>query len=259
MKFVMLGAGKIAQLFLNIHQRQFGRNLELVGIVATHEILAPFILADGTISTSNFLPLSMTDRQESALQELLLDTRPDFILSVQYPWILSSKILDLVGGRILNLHNARLPQFRGHNTISHEILNQEQVHTVTLHWMAKEVDRGSIVMTRDIAIKSEDTAYSLWLRSVDAAVALLSEFVSNWQSIVYEQEGNSVAIGGTYYPKAAIQALKCIPESASLEDIDRIARAFWFPPHEPAYFLKGNRRLYVLPDAYEYLNKVAHL
>lgn len=83
--------------------------------------------------------------------------------------------------------------------------------------------------------------------------------MSHCQPIVYEQEGNNVAIGGTYYPKAAIQALKFIPESASFEDNDPIARAFRFPPHEPAYFLKGNRRLYVLPDANEYLNKVAHL
>jgi hypothetical protein len=50
MKFVMLGAGKIAQLFLNRHQRQFGRNLELVGIVATHEILAPFLFLQMELS-----------------------------------------------------------------------------------------------------------------------------------------------------------------------------------------------------------------
>ena len=140
-----------------------------------------------------------------------------------------------------------------------KILNKEQVHTITLHWMSEEVDRGCIVLTSDIPIKSEDTAYSLWLRSVDVAVALLAEFMSHCPAIVYEQEGKSVAFGGAYYSKTAIQALKCTPESASLEYIDRIARAFWFPPNEPAYFLNGDRRLYVLPGAYEYSNKVAHL
>jgi methionyl-tRNA formyltransferase len=259
MKFVLLGAGKIAQLFLDRHQRQFGRALELVGIVAPQDVVAPFISADGALSFSTFLPLNMADRQEYALQEFLLDLRPDFILSVQYPWILSSAILEIVGGRALNLHNARLPQYRGHNTISHELLNQERVHTITLHWMAEEVDRGPIVMTRDIAIESEDTAYSLWLRSVDAAAALLVEFMTHCQAIVYKQEGKSVEVGGAYYPKKAIQALKCIPENTSIVDIDRIARAFWFPPHEPAYFLNGDRRLYVMPVAYEYSNKVAHL
>ena len=259
MRFVLLGAGKIAQLFLDRHQREFRYSIDLVGIVTPPDVVAPFISADGAISFATFLPLNMADRQESELKEFLLYLRPDFILSVQYPWILSSEILGLVGGRALNLHNARLPQYRGHNTISHEILNKEQAHTITLHWMAEEVDRGRIVLTSDIAIKSEDTAYSLWLRSVDVAVALLAEFMSRCQAIVYRQEGKSVAFGGAYYSKTAIQALKRIPDGASLEDIDRIARAFWFPPHEPAYFLNGDRRLYVLPSAYEYSNKVAHL
>ena len=78
----------------------------------------------------------------------------------------------------------------------------------------------------------------LWLRSVDAAVKFLSEFVSHCQPIVYEQEGNNVAIGGTYYPKAAIQALKFIPESASFEDNDPIARAFRFYHMNLHTFLK---------------------
>jgi methionyl-tRNA formyltransferase len=259
MKFVFLGAGIIAKLFLEKQQREFGGALELVGIIAPENILGFYRGQDGFLSRVAFLPLNFVNRQEAALQELLKAVKPDFVLSVQYPWILSPKVLDLVRGRVLNLHNAKLPQYRGHNTISHEILNREQVHTSTLHWIAEEVDRGRIVLTRDIAIAPDDTAFSLWRRSVESAIALLAQFLKHCETIVNEQGGQPVDPGGFYYSKTDIQELKNIPNNASLEDIDRIARAFWFPPHEPAYFLKGNRRLYVLPGAYEYSIKIADL
>ena len=46
MRFVLLGAGQIAQLFLDRHKREFGRALELVGIVAPSNVVAPFIRTD---------------------------------------------------------------------------------------------------------------------------------------------------------------------------------------------------------------------
>ena len=113
MRFVLLGAGQIAQLFLDRHKHEFGRALELEGIVAPSNVVAPFIRTDRALLFFTLLPLKVTDRQESVLKEFLLDLRPDFILSVQHPWILSSEILGLVGGRALNLHNARTPQYRG--------------------------------------------------------------------------------------------------------------------------------------------------
>lgn len=256
MRFVFLGSGRIAELFLERYRHEFASVLELVGMVTPESLVASYRGRDSELSTSAFLALNPTERQEPELLRLLKALRPDFVLSVQYSWILSQKILQAVNGRVLNLHNAKLPEYRGHNTISHEILNRERVHTSTLHWMAEEVDRGQIVLTRDIAIASDDTAFSLWRRSVDAAVALLGEFLDRCEVIVREHQGEPVASGGHYYSKAGIQVLKRIPDDASLDDIDRIARAFWFPTYEPAYFVKANRRLYVLPDSYDYAIKL---
>ena len=52
--------------------------------------------------------------------------------------------------KIINLHNAKLPDYRGHNSISHEILNGETKHTTTIHKIAKEVDRGEILLEKEI-------------------------------------------------------------------------------------------------------------
>jgi methionyl-tRNA formyltransferase len=204
------------------------------------------------ISQVEYMPLSLIKNQEENLLNLINSVDFHFVLSVQYPWILSKKILNATKNRVLNLHNAKLPEYRGHNTISHEIINKEKVHTSTLHWMDEEVDRGRIVLTRDIDIFSHDTAFSLWKRSVESSVKVLVEFFSHCETIVDDYTGEPVESGGYYFSKNSIQNLKKIPDNASIEAIDRISRAFWFPPHEPAYFLKDNRRLYILPESYDY-------
>ena len=59
--------------------------------------------------------------------------------------------------------------------------------------------------------------------------------------------------GGTFFSKD-ISGLKKIPDGATPDLIDRWSRAFWFPPHEPAYIGFSSKKLYVLPDNWIYKN-----
>lgn len=255
MKFVFLGSGKIAESFLNLYCQNYSEKLALVGLVSPVDLLHQTFGRLPQPILPNFVELDMVKRKENELLELLRSTRPDFVLSVQYPWILSPEILCSCNWRFLNLHNARLPDYRGHNAISHEILNDETTHTVTLHWMASEVDRGKIAMVKNLDIMSDDTALSLWERSVDLAIKLLQEFLDDHIKIVSCPEGPEVSGGGCYYSKRSITVLKKIGFGASLKEIDRVSRAFYFPPHEPAYFQWENRRIYLLPNTFEYISK----
>ncbi len=252
MRFVMLASGPIARRCLNGYQTYTGGGLELAGIVAPPDILEDAERGPKGSSALIKLELSPANRQESEVMDLLESARPDFVISVQYPWILSPSVLECARGLVLNLHNAKLPDYRGHNTISHEILNREILHTSTLHWMVPEVDRGLLAMERNIEIQPEDTAYSLWKRSADSCVQLFADFLGVHERVVKNKEGSLLPPGGSYYSKAGLPRLKLIPENATREDVDRIARAFCFPPHEPAYFLCENRKLYVLPHTFHY-------
>ena len=51
----------------------------------------------------------------------------DLILSIQYNWVVATETIDLVKGRAFNLHNARLPDYKGYNSISHAIANGDNV------------------------------------------------------------------------------------------------------------------------------------
>lgn len=255
MKFILIAAGKIAERFST--DLRFKNILEtnLVGIITSKPI---YTQLHNNLKNIKYLPssyISVKRRNEVELSEMIKMVNPDYIISIQYPWILPKEILESVSNRVLNLHNARLPEYRGYNTISHEILNCETLHTTTLHWVSEEVDMGKIVTTRDIFIDKFDTAFSLWSRSSNSALDLLYEWFQELNSNLIFPMGNDVPLGGCYYSKE-IDNFKIIPNKATTQEIDKFARAFYFPPHEPAYFKLNNKKLYVLPDSWNFdLNK----
>ena len=89
-----------------------------------------------------------------------------------------------MSGKILNLHNAKLPDYRGHNSISFEILNREVEHTTTLHWVDIEVDRGKLVKSKSIKIEENDTAYSLWCRSLVSGIEILIDWFEDLKNLI---------------------------------------------------------------------------
>lgn len=252
MRYILLGSGLIATRCLYRHMERFQDKISLSGVLAPQEIIEQYRHDWGSENTPEMVELIPDDRNEDRLIKLVETAHPDFILSIQYPWILSRELLAAVDDRGLNLHNAKLPDYRGHNTISHEILNGEKEHVISLHWMDEEVDRGVLAKSVTIKIEPEDTAYSLWERTVDASVDLYSSFMEGCGESVAERAGTPIPDGGNYYSKNRISKLKEIPAWAPIEDVDRIARAFWFPPHEPAFFLYEGRKLYVMPNTYSY-------
>jgi len=252
MNFILLSSGAISERFLTDARYRNLIKSNLIGLITSCDNLN--LLHEFDSQFYNQLPkyqISNKKTNEEQLSDLIINTKPDYVLSIQYPWILSSNILKQMGGYFLNFHNAKLPEYRGHNSISHEIINGETVHTSTLHWMGEEVDRGRIVRTREIDIRSDDTAYSLWSRSVDSALELLGEWFEILRQECTFPIGIPVEVGGFYYKKN-IRPFKQIPPQSSLEQIDKWSRAFWFPPHEPAFFQQGIRKLYVLPNNWKY-------
>jgi len=244
MKYLLLASGQIVEQLL--HNNWFLDEIKknLCGLISTESI---FDLYSKKTLINNELPhYFICDKSinELQLEDLIKKTSPYYLLSIQYPWILPSKILDLVNGKVLNLHNAKLPNYRGHNTISHEILNQEKLHTTSLHWVAEDVDRGAIVLESHIEISSDDTALSLHKKSISSAVALLKEFFNNLHSTNNLPTGKLITGDGVYYSKN-IEKIKRIPDNSSVSDIYRYSRAFYYPPYEPAFFIHEGKKIYV--------------
>jgi methionyl-tRNA formyltransferase len=68
----------------------------------------------------------------------------DLAFSVTYSHILPAEFIERCG-RILNLHNAPLPRYRGVSPINWALKHRESTHGVTIHEITPGVDDGPIV------------------------------------------------------------------------------------------------------------------
>lgn len=169
--------------------------------------------------------------------------RIDAIISVQHPWILSDKIIKAVDSLAFNLHNAKLPDYKGHNSISHAILNNEKFYTTTIHWLISHVDMGDIIFENVIPINTDETAYSLYLRTLQPAYDNFEKLI-HCLDLGLKLPAIKIKEKGKFYKKNEIYALKEIKNFTNWDEIIKKYRAFYFYPHEPAFMKLGDKKIY---------------
>lgn len=76
---------------------------------------------------------------------LLERLAPDVIVSVGPPEILKDRVLDSASIAALNVHNGRIPRFRGHFGTFWEAFTGEREGYVCIHEMVAKVDAGRLV------------------------------------------------------------------------------------------------------------------
>lgn len=249
MKFILLTSGPIGTELLRISWFVKELSSNLCGLISCENFQIEFRQISNKKINIVCHKLNSKKKNEIELEKLINATKPHYIFSIQYPWIISKNILNLVDGKVLNLHNAKLPNYRGHNSISHEILNDERLHTTSLHWVSEKVDQGYIVSESQIQIRENETAISLHKRSIVSAISLIKTFFKTINSSNKLPSGELIIGNGTYFSKE-IDNFKVIPPGSSISEIYKYSRAFYYPPHEPAYFIHRNKKIYVSPECF---------
>lgn len=193
-------------------------------------------------------------RQPEELLAAIRELDINLLLLVQYPWILPPEVLAAVDYNILTCHNAPLPHYGGHNAVAHAILNGETEFGCTVHWMADQVDSGAIALETTFPLAPDETAFSLFGKCHHANLFLFEALVGMLKAgePVPRRSGHGHA-EVQVYPRNSLDGMRLIG-SADLTEIDRKARAFYFPPFEPAHFVTGGRKLYVLPEGVSQLD-----
>jgi methionyl-tRNA formyltransferase len=120
------------------------------------------------------IPCLTTDINDPENLERVRGIGPDFILSFYYRNMIRPEVLAIPHRGALNLHGSYLPKYRGRVPVNWVVINGETETGATLHYMVEKPDAGDIVEQQKVPIAFSDTAFDVFGKVTDAAVAVIA-------------------------------------------------------------------------------------
>jgi len=120
------------------------------------------------------------------------------------PWLVSRW-----SGRMINIHPALLPAFKGLHTHEQALAAGVKIHGASVHFVVPEVDSGPIIAQAAVPVFDDDTAETLAARVLSVELRLypmaLALVASDKAQIIAERVRNTVAVatsGELFVPNA---------------------------------------------------------
>ena len=118
------------------------------------------------------LPVLVLDRSayadpeaaDARIAAALKDAGAQYVAMAGYMRKVTPVLLDAYPNRILNLHPALLPSFKGAHAIQEAFDAGVKVTGVTVHFANEDYDRGPIIAQRSVEVREDDTVETLEAR-----------------------------------------------------------------------------------------------
>lgn len=133
---------------------------------------------------------------EQALQAELESHRVELICLAGFMRLLSPWFVNQWQGRILNIHPALLPAYRGLNTHQRALADGVKIHGCTVHFVVPAVDEGPIIAQAAVAVLDSDTPEALAARVLAQEHKIYPAALARVAEGKVRIEGNRVLGGG---------------------------------------------------------------
>jgi phosphoribosylglycinamide formyltransferase 1 len=104
---------------------------------------------------------------ERALHDKLVTSAIEIVCLAGFMRLLTPWFVQQWDGRLLNIHPALLPAFKGLDTHARALAAGVKQHGATVHFVAPEMDSGPIIAQRAVPILAGDTEQSLAARVLE--------------------------------------------------------------------------------------------
>ena len=101
---------------------------------------------------------------DRAMQAVLLAHRIDLVCLAGFMRLLTPEFVGQWTERMLNIHPALLPAFKGLDTHQRALDAGATVHGATVHFVVPEMDAGPIIMQGAVVVRADDTEAALAAR-----------------------------------------------------------------------------------------------
>ena len=98
---------------------------------------------------------------EAQILKNLREEKIDLIAMAGFMRMLSPEFVQAYAGRIINIHPALLPSFKGSEGIKDAFAYGIKVTGVTVHFVDEKMDHGPIILQAQVLIEEDDTLESL--------------------------------------------------------------------------------------------------
>ena len=101
---------------------------------------------------------------DGAMQAVLEQHRIELICLAGFMRLLTDGFVNRWQGRMINIHPALLPAFKGLDTHQRALDAGAKLHGATVHFVVPEMDGGPIIMQGAVAVRADDSAQTLAAR-----------------------------------------------------------------------------------------------
>lgn len=165
MKFAVFISGNGTNLQAIIDAVKAGNiTAELAFVISDREDAFGLQRAEhAAIKAMVFNPKNYTNRQsvDRDIAAFLKKEEVDFIVLAGYMRILTPFFIKQFPRKILNIHPALLPSFKGAQGIKDAFTYGVKVSGVTVHFVDEKMDHGPIIMQEAVAVEEHDTLETL--------------------------------------------------------------------------------------------------
>jgi len=168
LRLTVLISGNGSNLQALIDARDAGRlDIDIVNVISNRADAKGLLrAARGNVPSTILDHQGFPDRDafDRALAVVISAGEPDLVILAGFMRIIGPGVLDHFEGRIINLHPALLPLFRGTDTYQRVLDAGKREHGSSIHFVTEELDGGPVISQVRIPVLSGDDKDSLAAR-----------------------------------------------------------------------------------------------
>lgn len=130
---------------------------------------------------------------ERGIGQAIDESGADLVILAGFMRILSASLAERYAGRMLNIHPALLPKYRGLHTHARVLEAAEHEHGASVHFVTAELDGGPVVLQSRVPVLPGDSE------------ATLSARVQSTEHIIYPRVVNWIATGRLRWQNGQVQ------------------------------------------------------
>ncbi|MTI45601.1 phosphoribosylglycinamide formyltransferase-1 [Roseibium hamelinense] len=134
---------------------------------------------------------------EKALHAELLDNNIELVALAGFMRLLTPFFVNAWSGRLINIHPALLPAFKGLATHERALEEGVKLHGATVHFVSAEMDDGPIIIQGAVPVLDTDTAETLGARVLGVEHAIYPKALELVASGKAKITGGRVKSGGS--------------------------------------------------------------